>query len=470
MALRELHLRDYLTIIHKHDFVILTSFLLIFGSAFIFSLHIPKTYESSAKIQAQSTSGSGVSSAGLFQGMLAGGAEQVEMETLCRRLSSESLLTSVVNGLQDDDETARGAEFLPSIGALKAKVKAQIVSGSRLINVSIRLKEEEGGERNAAILINRLIGRLQSDISKEKKGETQSQMSALDKVIEEEVNKKKEEQQRELFDFIKQNGIPRIWYEEFRQVLTTRREIEALVENTTDSIDVAKLELEKLNDELKKYPNKLVEYSQTVTDSPVFLDLMGDLHRVDARIANASEALGADLGQLKGLEAQKTKIESQIHDFKERTTVSLTKTISPMHLALLHRKIDVEFRLDRLKVFELKYEARLKEFNAKLAQLGETMPKKEYGYGEIVESINRLERLGMELFKRKVDAQTVREKFDIDNTPFKGGILVIDPARPKRVPVGPNLTRIWAAAIFIGVAIGLVTAGMIEYLNNSSNT
>jgi len=374
----------------------------------------------------------------------------------------------VANDLQDE---VRGAEFLPPVGALKARLEAQVVSSSRLISISVHLKEEEGGERNAAILINKLIEQLQSDISKEEKSETQSRMGIVGKVIDEmviELNGEKQKKQNELFDFMEQNGIPRIWREEFTQILTERRKSEVLIENTTDSIKVAKLELEKLGDELKKHP-ELVEYSQTLTENPVLLGLMENLLRVDSLIAKASEDLGANLGELKGLEAQKTTMESQIQTFTPKTTLSITKAVSPTHLALLDRKINVEFRIAKAEHLLKTYEERFKEVNAKLGQLVKNIPQKEYRYGEIAASINRLEGLGIELLRRKVDAQIVMRQSDTDSKPFKGGILVIDPARPKRAPVSPNLTRIWAAAMFIGIAIGFAAAWGLEYLSNAEN-
>jgi uncharacterized protein involved in exopolysaccharide biosynthesis len=100
MAQKEVHLRDYLAVIHKHDFLIFLSFLVILGSALMVGLHIPKTYEASTLIRLHSNPNFNASSDNLFQSMLSGGANLTEMETINRLLLTESLLQSVMEILE----------------------------------------------------------------------------------------------------------------------------------------------------------------------------------------------------------------------------------------------------------------------------------------------------------------------------------------------------------------------------------
>ncbi|MGB9596985.1 MAG: hypothetical protein ACPL7B_11955, partial [Candidatus Poribacteria bacterium] len=66
---KDVHLRDYLSIIRRHDFVLTISFLLIFGSALIVALYMPRVYEATATIEIQQgINPSGLS--GLMQGLI----------------------------------------------------------------------------------------------------------------------------------------------------------------------------------------------------------------------------------------------------------------------------------------------------------------------------------------------------------------------------------------------------------------
>ena len=52
--------------------------------------------------------------------------------------------------------------LFPPIGRLKRVLKAQLNPDSDYINLSIALTEAEGGERNAALLVNQLGARYEN--------------------------------------------------------------------------------------------------------------------------------------------------------------------------------------------------------------------------------------------------------------------------------------------------------------------
>ena len=76
MPPKEVHLRDYLLVLRKHDFLICFTCLVILGSALVVGLRLPKTYFASALILVtESASNSSASSMNLFQSVLSGGIE-----------------------------------------------------------------------------------------------------------------------------------------------------------------------------------------------------------------------------------------------------------------------------------------------------------------------------------------------------------------------------------------------------------
>ena len=154
-------LRDYLQFIRKYSFVICLSVLLVLGTSLIISLRIPKTYSASTKmllIQVNTTPS--FSSTNLFQSVFSGGVDRREMATISERFSTESMLNTAVENLEDNE--LGGVQHLPGVGSLKRKLNAQIHPEADYIELKIELSEAEGGERNAALLVNQLARDMQA--------------------------------------------------------------------------------------------------------------------------------------------------------------------------------------------------------------------------------------------------------------------------------------------------------------------
>ena len=468
MAQKEIHLRDYLAIIKKHDFIIIVSFLLILGSALVVGLHIPKTYEASALILVHPSANGNVSSDSVFRNILSGGANSAEMETLAKRLSTKSLLTSVIESLEQGE--VKGVDYLPPIGALRKIIRADIVPDTRYINVSIRLREQEGGERNAALVVNKSIEQLQNVLNEERSSKAHRQMDILDR-LEGELKSDLETRQQELLQFMKQNGIPNIWYEQLSQKLTRRDKYLELKEQILVNLSNAQVELDKLQTELANYP-EFRENTRIISDNPVWMDLITGLNDIEVQIAGAKERLGPEKTQLKGLEAQKQELEAKLHNLAKTTISSITETLSPIHLSLLERKMDIEFSSIRAKNAIQQYDVLSAEIDKELAELYSVIPEKQFLYNQFAGVISELRDIKKELYKRKIDAKLFIDESEYDGLHSeyirpKGGISVIDAAEPEKIPVSPRLFFITFVAAVIGIFVGLAVALMSEYFDNT---
>ena len=161
MPQQEEHLRDYLQLIRKHNFTICLSVLLVLGTALIISLRLPKTYAASTlMLLVQPSATSSLPSANLFQNVLSGGVDRREMETISTRFSTESMLNTALENLEENGHVGAVSLF-PPIGKLKQMLKAQVSPDSDYIKLSLALTEAEGGERNAALLVNQLASDMQ---------------------------------------------------------------------------------------------------------------------------------------------------------------------------------------------------------------------------------------------------------------------------------------------------------------------
>jgi capsular exopolysaccharide synthesis family protein len=467
MAQKEVHLRDYLVVIHKHDFLVFLSVLIILGSALIVGLHIPKTYEASALILVYPNTNFNRPSDNLFQSMLSGGANRTEMETINRRLFTESLLQSVIESFEQ--HKVKGVEYLPSVGVLKRRIHAEIVPDTRFINVSIRMKEQEGGERNAAIFINKLVEMLQNVLDEEQSSEAQLRMSVIKKELDA-LKASLSEQEQKLLAFMKQYGIPNLWYEQLSQKLTERRDVVEQKEQVYAALSNSEIELDKLQKELENYP-ELVEYSRTISDNPLWIKQVTDLDDIEVKIADTKARLGPESPGLKGLEAQKREREARLQNYINKTTSSITQTLSPTHLSLLDSKINAEINILRAKNRLQQCDARLEKVDGELAQLISSIPETQFKFNQIAKEIDSLYDMSRELYKQKIEAQMLmgRSEYDgsnLSNRP-KGGISVVDKAQPQKIPVSPRLLFIAAIATIVGISVGLATAFMLDYFDNT---
>ena len=467
MAQKEVHLRDYLAVIHKHDFLVFLSFLIILGSALIVGLHIPKTYEASALILVYPNTNFKSPSDNLFQSMFSGGTNRVEMETINRRLFTESLLQSVIESFEQ--HKVKGVEYLPSVGVLKRRIHAGIVPDTRFINVSLRMKEQEGGERNAAIFINKLVEMLQNVLDEEQNSEAQLRMSVIKKELDD-LKASLSEQEQKLLAFMRQYGIPNLWYERLSQKLMERKDVAEQREQAYIAFSNSELELAKIHEELENYP-ELIEYSRTMSDNPLWIKQLTDLDDIDVKIADTKARLGPESPDLKGLEAQKRERESRLQNLINKTTYSVTHTLSPTHLSLLESKITAEINHLRYKNTLQRRDARLEKIDGEFAQLVSSIPEKQFTFDQLTKEIESLYGISRELYKQKIEAQMLigRSEYDgsnLSNRP-KGGISVVDKAHPQKIPVSPRIPFIAAIAMIVGISVGLAIAFMLDYFDNT---
>lgn len=468
MLRREVHLRNYIDIIRKYDFVIAISFLLVFGTALIVSLHLPKLYDASTLILVKPSSSSPTSSTNVFKSILSGGGlEQGEMETLKRRFTTESLLKSTIDELER--QNIRGVQYLPSIGKLKKFISSEILPDTNFIKLSVKLGEQEGGERNAAILANALILQIQKIRSKKKDDKAKHRKKILEGKLTE-LKLQIAEKENELLNFTESNGIPTIWLAEFSKILDRRTKLIETRQQIESNKFSAELELKKLEQELEKHPQELVEYSKTVIDNPTWLEQVNKLIELEFQITDLKARVGEESAELKGLEAQRKEREKRLDEFTaSKTSVSETEKRSPnspIHIGLINRKIEVEIRIDRADDQIRRYDDRIREAESELESFVGKLPKNQFKFDRISKSLEVAYDISREVHSQMIAADVAIEEAGYEPS----GIEVVDTAYPKKISVSPRVGFISAIAGIIGLAVGLTTAFMLEYFDNTYKT
>ena len=465
MPQQEEHLRDYLQLIRKHDFTICLSILLVLGIALIISLRLPKTYAASTLILlVQPSTAPSFSSTNLFQDVLSGGVDRREMETISTRFSTESMLNTAIENLEDSGHTDAAALF-PPVGKLKQLLKAQASPESDYINLSIRLTEEEGGERNAALLVNQLAKDMQILRRGDEETKLRKRMEFLEgkqRDIETQIEKDLEV----LLKFVRENGSPETWVPILTNLLERNANVREKIETNQQQLHTTRAHIVYLQDQLKQLPQQ-TQLSETSAYNPVWLFQQEKLFNLESQRIADRKKVGKNSSELEGLNAQIAEIQKKNRDTPPTTTTTTSGTSS--HYTYIQNQLTTF--VPTLSNYE-KAEERLKkehqELKTELAKALERIPENHIILTRIRTQIQKTELLAEEIAKRSLEAEILYAESRMPTRRNQiGGIEIVDRASPRKIPVSPQLKLILVIAGIAGLILGVTTALFTEYFNKT---
>ncbi|MDE0186819.1 MAG: AAA family ATPase [Candidatus Poribacteria bacterium] len=466
MPQQEVHLRDYLTILRKHDFVICLSVLLILGTALVVSLWLPKTYSTTALIHIQPTSSSPIPSSGVFQSVLPGGVDLGEMETIGQRFATESMLSSAIESL----ETAgiKGTIYLPSIGHLQRNLKARKRPDTQYIELSLDLTEAEGGERNSALLVNQLIREYQGL----RRGDETSKARNRRKLLKDEIanlSEKIKGKEDETVEFINKMGSRVTWNAQLTSVLDRQVRLldqEAQLERTRS---VTQLEFDRLEKEISDYPEE-IRTSEIIRNDPIWRNFHERLMSLQQYRIGRRELVGEKSSELRATDAEIRDLQDKLNNFEtdlKKTSENYGKV--PQYISLRTEIMGLETRLRQADHNLDQINLQLDKVNLEFSQLVDEIPENEFNLSTMKTEINALYELKKEITKQHLESEILvaeAESANMDDR-VKGGIEVVDAAVPRKIPVRPRIGFIVIIAGGIGCAVGISITLLREYFGDN---
>jgi succinoglycan biosynthesis transport protein ExoP len=463
MAEKEVHLRDYLAVIRKHDFLVAVSFLLVFGSALIVSLYMPRVYEASATIEIQSsTPPSGLSN--LMPSVMLRGADQVSMQTVCERFTSRSLLSETIRNLKKQMPGMRGYPESPD--ALASRVRAKIVPDTNMIQVIVRMRRDEGGSQTAALVANELVSAMQSYRSAKTGSEMGRRQDFVDGKIEE-VQLEIGKSDQDIREFLKSSGDAAVWSARADYVLARLSSLVDLKERSGMALAAEERKRQELESRLEKEP-EWTEHSKTFSRDPLWDKYGADLANLKRELVATQAELGGNNPRVKVLEAQIGEIMEEMKASAQEVMSAKTESRSPIYQALLDQMINTELRM-------INYETQIKIVEEMLSALND---EKDKVFSEMSESLFQLDKMRREVdYKVDIHKSLLEKKLEaeiwaVENSGngagrIKGGIEVVDMAQPSSHTVSPRVKFIGAIAGLVGLVVGLGMAFMAEYFEKT---
>ena len=466
MPQQEAHLRDYFQLIRKHAFTFCLSILLVSGTALVISLRLPKTYAASTlMLLIQPSATPSLPSANLFQTVLSGGIDRREMETISARFSTESMLKTAIENLEENGNIDAVA-LLPPIGKLKQTLKAQLNPDSDYINLSIALTEEEGGERNAALLTNQLA----QDMKTLRRGDEETK---LRKRMEFLGNKQREIQteiQKDLdtlLQFVRQNGSPEIWVPTLTNLLERYASVLENIEANQQLLYATRAHIAHLQEQLNLLPEQ-TQLSETTTYDPVWLFQQEKLFTLESQRVGDKEKVGKTASELKGLDAQIADIQKKNTQISPTTTTT-TSGPSAHYTYIKNQLITYVPNLSRYENATERLNQELKTLETELAQLLERIPENQIILTQMGAKIQKTNALAEEIARRSLEAEILYAESKLTTSRNQiGGIEIIDRAVPRKIPVSPQLRFILVISGIAGTVLGITIILFIEYFSKTA--
>ena len=466
MPQQEEHLRDYFQLIRKHGFTLCLTILLVLGTALIISLRLPKTYAASTLILlVQPSATSSLPSANLFQNVLSGGVDRREMETISTRFSTESMLNTAIENLEENGY-ADAAALFPPVGKLKRVLRAQVNPDSDYITLSVELTEAEGGERNAALLVNQLA----KDMQMLRRGDEETKLSKLMEFLENKQRKIETETDEGLdglLTFVRDNGSPETWVPTLTNLLDRLARVREGLETNQQELYATNAHITYLKEQLQNAP-KQTQLSETTSYNPVWLFQAEKLFDLESQRIAAEKKVGTTSSELEGLNAQIAEIEK-----KNKATSSITPTVtsglSAHYTYMQNQLITLVPDLSRYENAVARLKREQSTLETELAKLIEQIPENQIIFTEKGTKIQRTNAMAEEIAKRSLEAEILYAESKMPTSRNQiGGIEIVDRATPRKIPVSPQLRFILVIAGITGLVLGVTAALFIEYFNRTA--
>jgi uncharacterized protein involved in exopolysaccharide biosynthesis len=455
----EVHLRDYIAVIRRHDFVVIISFLLIFGTALIVSLYMPRVYESTATIEVeQSSSPTGLS--GLMQNVISRGVDQVSMETLCKRFVSNSVLNETIRNIKRNSP-GKNNDLTPEF--LTPKIIAKTVPDTKMIEVKVRLMKDEGGSERASKIANELVRVMQNQRGKRTDADIIRRQDFInDKIryFESQIT----DSDQNIRNFLKDKGGNITWSAYADYLLNRISTLTNMKEGNETSLIAEQKKLNEIKAKLSNVP-EFIEYSRTLSQDVLWNKYKTDLAELNLRSIGASFEYGDKSSNVKALLAQTDEINKEMMALaKEKMSVSATtESRNPTYQSLLDGIIDSELRIISYTATRDMADRLLKQANTERDRIFLEMPENQYQVGKMNREVGYKVDIYKDLLTKKIESEIMANENISDGLKIRGGIEIVDPAQPNSRPISPRIKFITLIAGVMGLAVGLSMAFLAEY-------
>jgi tyrosine-protein kinase Etk/Wzc len=465
----QLKLTDYLRIIYRGRWIILTSFLIVFAASIYYTYITPMEYEASTTIIIEST---GAMERSIFE-MSYFGNQNTLIANQMEILKSRSLAERVVKRLDLSDVRDSLAIFQPNekdeyasmremIGIIQHSMEMEHKRDTDIITLTF----SAGSPFEAAYISNVIAEEFQLMNAETNR----SELTDLRRFIEDQLSKKWEElraSEERLREYQEKEHVASL-DAETSELVTRLAEVESVYEQAQVELE-SNLEMKRsLEDQLDKrqqtMPKDLSEIS-----TPYLLSLQTEIARAVAERTSYITALQAE-----GQTVNKQYFESTLKQYDDKIAALKQKLLEEANNITRSGMVKDPLQISQeLIVKLLNIETEIKSSTAKINALQEVVSEYNAKMENLPVKVLELARLER---RRKVDEQTymmMTEKLEetkIQEAAQSRNVHIIDEAIEPLFPVKPKVKLNLLLGALIGLGLGVGATFLMEYFDNSVKT
>ncbi len=335
-----------------------------------------------------------------------------------------------------------------------------------MIEVTIRMRMDEGGSELASIVANELIHVIQEQRSIKTNTEMAQRQDFIDdkiRVVEDQID----ESTQKVRKFLKENGDSAVWNAYVDNILLRLSDMKKLKESSDALMNAELKKIDRLNAKLSDEP-EFVEYSKTLSRDPLWEKYRIDLAELQKQyVAAQATALGQENPAVKSLKAQIDEITEKNKSLVKDEISSRVQSLNPTRQAVLNQLIESQMNLIANRSQSELAEKLVKELELEKEKLFSKLPENQYQLYKMNRDVDYIFDVYKNLLQKKLEAELLALENNSESSKIKGGIEIVDIARPVSKPVSPRIKFISAIAAIAGVAVGIAMAFLSEYFEDT---
>jgi uncharacterized protein involved in exopolysaccharide biosynthesis len=332
--------------------------------------------------------------------------------------------------------------------------------------LSIELTETEGGERNAALLVNQLARDMQTLRSENEKTRLAKHQRFLERKRKD-IDKEIRQLTDETLEFVRENGSPATWYPQLTSLLEQYRNLQERLGISEQKLHAARGRLTHLKTQQKNLPQQ-TQISETQSHNPIWLSLHEKLVDLESQRIGDAEKAGKSSHELSGQDAQIAEIRKQSKTTPQMATATTYGT-SPHYTYIQNQLIESPPTIERYENETEQLKKELQKTRSQLQKLLNQIPENQHTFTQLRTKIELAGTLREEIEKRYLESEIISAGSDVTALQ-KGGIEIVDIAVPRKVPVSPQFKLIVILSGVVGLCLGVTLALLIEYFKSSPNS
>lgn len=396
-----------------------------------------------------------------MQNVISRGVDQVSMETICKRFVSNSVLNETIRNIKIKSPE-KNRDLTPEF--LAPKIIAKTVPDTKMIEVRVRMKMDEGGSERAANIANELVHVMQNQRGKRSDSEVARRQDFINEKMSNVESQIKDSDQG-IRNFLKDKGDTITWSVYADYLLNRISNLSSLKESNEALVNAEQKKLIELKLKIKDEP-EFIEYSRSLSQDVLWNKYKTDLSDLNLRLVETRSELGDKSSKVKSLLAQIDETNNKMLDLaKDKMIISgKTESRNPVYESLLTQIIESELRIISFVATRDMADNLLNKLNAEKDRIFSEMPENQYQLDRMNREVNYKFDVYKDLLAKKIEAEIMANENINDGLRIKGGIEMIDFAQPNSRPISPRIKFITLVSGIIGLAVGVLMAFLSEYL------